>query len=571
MELKSKILDLFNYPGEFSKKQNLLYKFTVYTPQEEMKQIILQDSETRINTLRHVFGIDKYKKILENTSIIASKIREERRINENILHSFEQDKSDLISREIDIETKSHNLISIEKELFLKSDKSKKIHEEMEILSKKLEEERIIKQEIEKQKIFLSNKKENFSNNLKSVEQLKAQINETGNLVFDEYEISRLNEQLKLKKNEKDFLTEENIKISSKINSLTEKIKDSESLTEKIKHLENCPTCLQTVDQTYKNNILEKTDLEIKDNLEGIEFMENERKIIIEKISAVNSEISSVESKIQDLNILRIRIQGLNEKKLRVAELEKSNLNFEKEIFLLSREINEKESSLSQFDELNGLFEKKRIEFDEATRQEKIAEIKVAELRKEIEVFSKHLEILKEKIRNMENIEKKIKYLTELDNWLSKKFVPMISFVEKNVMLKLKSEFSKLFSEWFSMLVSDTFNVRLNDDFTPIIEHQDYEIDYAYLSGGERTAIALAYRLSLNQIINSLMSNLKTKDIVILDEPTDGFSDQQLDKMRDVLYQLNVKQLIIVSHEQKMEGFVDNVIKFRKVDGISVKE
>ena len=63
-ELKNKVLELLNYPREFSKKQNLLYKFTVYTPQEEMKQIILEDSETRINTLRHVFGIDKYKKIL---------------------------------------------------------------------------------------------------------------------------------------------------------------------------------------------------------------------------------------------------------------------------------------------------------------------------------------------------------------------------------------------------------------------------------------------------------------------------------------------------------------------------
>ncbi len=78
-ELKSKILDLLNYPKEFSKKQNLLYKFTVYTPQEEMKEIILEDPELRVNTLRHIFGIDKYKRILENTSLLLSKIREEKR------------------------------------------------------------------------------------------------------------------------------------------------------------------------------------------------------------------------------------------------------------------------------------------------------------------------------------------------------------------------------------------------------------------------------------------------------------------------------------------------------------
>ena len=79
-ELKSKILELLNYPSEFAKKQNLLYKFTVYTPQEEMKQIILEDSETRINTLRHVFGIDKYKKILENVSILDNKTKRRKKI-----------------------------------------------------------------------------------------------------------------------------------------------------------------------------------------------------------------------------------------------------------------------------------------------------------------------------------------------------------------------------------------------------------------------------------------------------------------------------------------------------------
>jgi len=40
-------------------------------------------------------------------------------------------------------------------------------------------------------------------------------------------------------------------------------------------------------------------------------------------------------------------------------------------------------------------------------------------------------------------------------------------------------------------------------------------------------------------------------------------------MRDVLSQLNVKQLIIVSHEQKIEGFVENVIKLRKDNGTSI--
>ena len=119
-----------------------------------------------------------------------------------------------------------------------------------------------------------------------------------------------------------------------------------------------------------------------------------------------------------------------------------------------------------------------------------------------------------------------------------------------------------------MLVSESLSAKLDDDFSPVIENQDYELDYSFLSGGERTAIALAYRLALNQVINSLLSKIKTRNLVILDEPTEGFSSQQLDKMRDVLNQLQTEQLIIVSHESKIEGFVDNIIKFTKEAGVT---
>jgi len=78
-------------------------------------------------------------------------------------------------------------------------------------------------------------------------------------------------------------------------------------------------------------------------------------------------------------------------------------------------------------------------------------------------------------------------------------------------------------------------------------------------------------LALNQVINSFLSKIKTKDLVILDEPTDGFSEQQLDKMRGILEELNVSQLIIVSHEQKIESFVENVIRFKKENGKSFIE
>lgn len=73
---------------------------------------------------------------------------------------------------------------------------------------------------------------------------------------------------------------------------------------------------------------------------------------------------------------------------------------------------------------------------------------------------------------------------------------------------------------------------------------------------------------MNQVINSMLSKIATRGLLILDEPTDGFSSEQLDKMRNVIDELNTKQLILVSHEQKMEDFVEKVIRFTKQGHIS---
>ena len=137
------------------------------------------------------------------------------------------------------------------------------------------------------------------------------------------------------------------------------------------------------------------------------------------------------------------------------------------------------------------------------------------------------------------------------------------------MNKLHSEFEDLFKKWFDIIIgNENIKVELDDEFTPLIAQEGFEMNYADLSGGEKTAVALAYRLSLNQVLNNIVGEVKTRDLLILDEPTDGFSTEQLDRVRLVLDELNMKQTIIVSHEDKIESFVDNVLKFRKINGVS---
>ena len=570
-ELKNTVLELLNYPKEFSKKQNILYKFTVYTPQEEMKQIILQDSETRINTLRHVFGIDKYKQILENTSIIMTNIREEKRVREGITMSLEQDKTNVIKKEQELKSIQRELIFLSGELLLKIEKRKDVEKEKDEIYKKIEEKNKLKQEIEKTRIIINNKEEILYNNSKLNQELITQLEELKSLQFDESQIQQLENEIKSKREQKEKLNNHQLEINSKINSINYKNQDHKNLIQTMSNLKNCPTCLQNVDAIYRANVLNKANSDIVENNKKIGFLEQEKKEILKQNKILEEEIHFKERKITDLKILKMKLQDIDKKEKKLHEIEISKNSLNQDLIILKKHLETLNNSIFELVKYDGKFNAKQIELQEAFREEKIAEIKIAETKKEINMHDKQIEELKERVKKIEEIKKQLNYLMEIETWFSKKFIPLITYIERNVMIKLKTEFSKLFAEWFNMLVSDTFNVNLRDDFTPIIEQQDYEIDYAFLSGGERTAIALAYRLSLNQVINSLLSKIKTKDLVILDEPTDGFSEQQLDKMRDVLQQLKIGQLIIVSHEQKIESFVENVIRFKKEHGISIKE
>jgi exonuclease SbcC len=278
-----------------------------------------------------------------------------------------------------------------------------------------------------------------------------------------------------------------------------------------------------------------------------------------------------EEKKMRLQILKSKLPEVERAKNKILSIIKTKESLKNDSLLLSKHMDGLKESILAFSKFNTQYRAKQQELKDAFLTEKNSEISLAELKKELEITNKEILILEDTIKQKEGKKEKLNEILELNDWLSNQFISLISFTEKNVMLKLRTEFSKLFSKWFSILVQDTFEVQLDENFTPIVMQSGIEMDYSFLSGGERTAIALAYRLALNQTIGTVMTSMKTKNIIILDEPTEGFSEIQIDKMREILVELKANQLILVSHEQKMDSFVDNIIKVKKVEGISKVE
>ena len=75
-----------------------LYKYTVFTPQEEMKSIIQESPEVRMDSIRHIFGMDRYKRIKTNTQIFLQKIKQAVRIKEVLVSEL-----DLLKEKLNIE------------------------------------------------------------------------------------------------------------------------------------------------------------------------------------------------------------------------------------------------------------------------------------------------------------------------------------------------------------------------------------------------------------------------------------------------------------------------------------
>ena len=167
-----------------------------------------------------------------------------------------------------------------------------------------------------------------------------------------------------------------------------------------------------------------------------------------------------------------------------------------------------------------------------------------------------LEWERQKKEHEEAIEKKMgdkarsDKLNEYQIWVQDFFMPTLDLVEKNVMVSINQEFDAHFQKWFGMLVEDPGKqAKVDEEFTPVVQQDGIDQDVAYLSGGEKTSIALAYRLALNAVVRRVSTGMKS-NLLILDEPTDGFSKEQLSKVREILDEIESPQIILVSHERE---------------------
>lgn len=566
-ELKTIIFDLLGYPKEFvMKSRDLIYRYTVYTPQEKMNQILFEDEETRLDTLRRVFNIDKYKRIRENALIIIRDLKRKKEFYEGEISDLDEKKKLEKKYETEINSFNEKLSLILPEL----NKLKENIKESNLLILKKESEikqlNELKKELELEELKFNNLLQQIGyakkDLVKIITEIKNSKKELEGKSLESIGVivkkrKRMEEELELLNKEFDDLKS----CLTKLNSKKDYIQKSK---EKIIKLDRCPTCEQQVTQKHKEFISKSVDNQIRDIEEKI------KKLKI-KIDKLKTKIEELKAKVEDLKkkenthlIYKLKFEYLTERIRKKDELERKIEEFKKDLGKINIKKLQLRNLIEEKKDIEKEYEELKSKLEKLLSEEKKLELEKTRIESEKESVNKMLKSLKEEIKSKELIKKKIGKIAHIQHWLEEYFINLVSVIEKQVMARVHDEFNVLFKEWFNTLIEDeTLTVRIDDIFTPVIEQDGYETTIENLSGGERTSVALSYRLALNKVINDMISEIKTKDLIILDEPTDGFSSEQLDRIRDVLEQLNMKQVIIVSHESKIEGFVDYIIKIVK--------
>ena len=539
-EMKPAILRIlgFNEPGD-PKSTSVIYRYAVFTPQEEMKAVLNEKPDNRLQTLRKVFGVEEYKNARDNAKTYSSHLKkrceylrgstrdlesEEKRVQELLKEAGEKERA--------LESAQQKGDALKKALAEALKKEEELGEKKSLVATLKAEIASLEGLAKRMEAFIErSKKELEENQEKAIQETK-----------EPEKPKRLARQVE----------EELREARAKADDAREKEAVARAEVERVRKLVEqgrCPTCGQEIGR------------EIHEHAEqGKRSADELSKHSLE----LNARVNALETGLEEARRLEqarkefeLKAESVEQSKKRVKEL--SGL-IEGESRELREKINELNEKSGQAEKLGGAvneWSRAREERKALEKQFNLVEKGGAATKAVLEKTIQEIVDRKKRVEEARQERKELEETLDRVEWLDQKFVPVLENVEEEVLGVINREFDAQLRKWVNVLLEGAeLEARVDASFTPQITQDNYEQDVNALSGGEKTAIALAYRLALNELTRREYGSLK-ENLLILDEPTDGFSREQLQKMRAVFDSIN-GQVIVVSHERELEAFVDKV-------------
>ncbi len=546
-DLNTIIYDILNYPKGVKAKE--IFEITSYTKQDEIRSLIELSPEKRQEYIDKILQLSKYKTTWENMKDVISyfelNLRELKGKIEN---------ADIVKKEKE---------EIEKRVMSLREILKSINEELE---KHRKDYLVINEEtkkLESKRNELLEKRRSYDATKGAIERLKKE-----NAILEK-EIKKIEDEKnkilpKIKDTNLNYegLKEKEINLKNLIQLNKKKIINTNEELSKLKKLGvgKCPVCRQPITKEHLENVEDEFQ-KLKDKIENeIESYENELNEISPKVKA------ALEAK--ELND---RYKLLDEKlKMQNDRLTKNN----EEIIDLNSRITSFEFNSEKLDEIEDEYKsKKEVETELLSKIQTLSR-EHALRKEELQEKARELMSKENEIKDIEKSKEKVKRLDSAITLLSRMREDIRNIrnvVRRNFLEDFRQEFQKKFEE--IRKYEEEYSVDIKDDYEPIAyDSNGEEVPIVSMSGGEKTSVALTYRLALADIAAQI-SDIKPSEMLILDEPTTGFDQEDVKALPEALRNIKtIPQIIIVTHEEELKNAADFKFEVSKEMGKSkIKE
>lgn len=464
-----------------------------------------------------------------------------------------------------------------------------------------------KNELEHKKIMLAEKKERLRNYYETIKHNVKIIAEKKDFEICEKKIKELITHTEIIKSELKKFDEQHINTKSDLDSISREIGEIKNSITKIDNIDGkCPTCEQTLDSEHKLRIVSEKNLKIKELYE-------KQLNINSKLIKIKEELTIIEKKKTENENEIIKEKEKLSKKEIIAKFEIENQELEKKVMALEKDIIEMDIFIknnneldAKIDELKEKLDLAKTALDKTLKIEKYFELKTNldknlralqnieytkethdKLKKEIieiEISVNHKKIILDKDKKLfEENEFKLKQIKELkeklkqeeDKILHIKTVSEDLMIFSNVAKKTQEEIRLMMIKKVNDIFMDLWpKIYPYNDFSKIllnIVDGDYKLelyfdkDYKrqlddFVSGGERSAIALTLRLAMSLVMKNKLN------MIILDEPTHNLDETSVLALSDLFNNHLLKfvnQIFVITHDKQLEHYAKNIYYIKR--------
>jgi len=559
-----------------------LYREIVWVRQEHLKELLDAAPRERQRRLDELFGLSDYETAWSNIAVYKRDYETEKRIYEKDPDVVGLEK---LSDEYNRITEEFMLLEIElQDAVGKLAGAKRALEDADLKLKKLEEKKLLIEELKRKEAKvqanISNMrdvstslnqriedKKTIINNLKQRQNsLDSQVSACKNTL--EEAGAPANQPIEALRGQLAAFDDKLSSLKAEQEATIRNLQTDQKRTASLSMESRCPLCLQSLNDEYKNGLMQRIQQENTERQNTIKQLQTE----IEKMQRTKALANEAFSNLQTLTT---KAEDL---KTRLSEEEKNLGDLTTEIEAKRQLETELGGQLEALQLEIGRFEMSDLEAARVQREQAFtqyyrveADLRTKENRKEdlltrLDETKERIDHAQEKLERMQKIARTVEVLGAIRD------------AYRSIQPKLRSEFVKVLGNFVQQVLDGLvggegplLNVIVDETYTPYVKSESgTDREVSNLSGGERTLLAFAYRLGLGQLIMQSRTG-HGLSMLLLDEPTEslGREDGSIDRLAEAISRFKaIEQIIAVTHSEAFAEKAEHVIILEKEAGIS---